>query len=156
VLTYKAFSLSAFFNFVSGVQVYNGSLFVTDSDGAYDTENQRVLTDGESRWANPGDIATHPKPVFGGNLNSNRESSRYLQDGSYIRMRNVRFTYSLPNNLLSKVKIGNASVFVSGDNLWTITNFTGRDPQAILSRTGGEVTNYPISKKVLFGINVGF
>lgn len=156
VFTYKGFTLSAFFNFVSGVDVYNGSLFVTDSDGAYDTENQRVLTSGESRWQNPGDIATHPKPVFGGNLNSNRESSRYLQDGSYIRMRNIRFTYALPANLLDKVKIANASLFISGDNLWTITSFTGRDPQAILNRTGGQVTNYPISKKVLFGINLGF
>lgn len=156
VFKYKGVSLSAFFNFVSGVQVYDGTMFVTDSDGAYDTENQRVLTEGESRWEKPGDIATHPKPVFGGNLNSNRESSRYLQDGSYIRLRNVRLSYDLPNTLLERIRIARASVFVSGDNLWTGTNFTGKDPQATLNRTGGQVGTYPISRKVLFGVNFGF
>jgi len=155
VLTYKNFTLSAMFNFVNGVQVYDGSLFVTDSDGAYETENQRVLTKGESRWQNPGDIATHPRPVFTGNLNSNRESSRYLQDGSYIRMRNIRFSYNLPHSLLNKIRIANALVFISGDNLWTGTSFKGKDPQAVLSRTGGQVGHYPISKKVLFGLNIG-
>jgi len=156
VFSYKAFTLSVFFNFVSGVDVYNGTFFVTDSDGAYDTENQRVLTKGESRWEKPGDIATHPKPVFGGNKNSNRESSRYLQDGSYLRMRNIRLTYNLPQSLLKRMHIGSASIFVSGDNLWTLTNYTGLDPQVVLNRTGGQVTNYPISKKLMFGLNVEF
>ncbi|MEO8582464.1 MAG: SusC/RagA family TonB-linked outer membrane protein [Flavitalea sp.] len=161
--TYKAFTLSAFFNFIYGVKVYNSSAFVSDSDGAYDTENQRVLQKGESRWSNPGDIATQPKAVFGGNKNASAVSSRYLQDGSYIRLRNVKLTYSLPNSLLSKIKLPNASVFVSGDNLWTGTSYIGRDPQSALTRTGsdsgpyptgGQVGNYPISKKILFGLNI--
>ncbi|MFA5970757.1 MAG: SusC/RagA family TonB-linked outer membrane protein [Lentimicrobiaceae bacterium] len=156
VFIYKAFSLSALFNFVKGDQVYFTSAFVTDSDGAYDTENQKVLAPGESRWQKPGDIVTHPKPVYGGNLNSNRVSSRYLQDGSYIRMRNVRFSYELPFSLLKREKIANATVFISGDNLWTVTKFTGKDPQAAFNRAGGEVGDYPTSKKILIGINIGF
>jgi TonB-linked SusC/RagA family outer membrane protein len=156
VISYKAFSLSAFFNFVKGVQVWNYTDLLMDSDGAYIDENQRVLGDGESRWQNPGDIATHPKPVFGGNQNSNQVSSRYLQDGSYIRLRNVRLSYTVPPTLLNKAGIGNASIFVSGDNLWTGTPFRGRDPQASLGNTGGEVGVYPISKRILFGVNVGF
>lgn len=155
MLSYKSFTLSAFFNFVSGVQVWNYSDLIMDSDGAFDNENQRILTKGQSRWEKPGDIATHPKAVFGGNKNSNQVSSRYLQDGSYIRMRNIRLSYMLPASLLSKVGIANTTLFVSGDNLWTTTPFTGRDPQASFSNTGGEVGGYPISKKVLFGINLG-
>jgi hypothetical protein len=154
VITYKSLTLSSFFNFVKGVQVWTYSDLLIDSDGAYDDENQRVLVDGESRWEKPGDMVTHPRPVYGGNLNSNQPSSRYLQDGSYIRLRNVRLAYKLPANLLSKVGMVNASVFVSGDNLLTITTYNGRDPQASLSNAGGRVGEYPISKKVLFGINI--
>jgi TonB-linked SusC/RagA family outer membrane protein len=154
VISYKSLTLSSFFNFVKGVQVWTYSDLLIDSDGAYDDENQRVLVDGESRWSTPGDIATHPRPVSGGNLNSNQPSSRYLQDGSYIRLRNIRLAYKIPGGLLSKVHIANASLFVSGDNLLTITPYNGRDPQASLSNSGGRVGEYPISKKVLFGINI--
>jgi len=170
VFTYKAFSLSAFFNFVSGVDIYGTG----PNDGAYQNRNEQILPKGETRWQQPGDIATHPRPVAGGNLNSNKVSSRYLQDGSYIRMRNARFSYKLPSDLLTRVNITNASVFISGDNLWTFTSFNGRDPQASLGgfgssedalrngrdpqaslgRIGGEVGKYPISRKILFGVNI--
>jgi TonB-linked SusC/RagA family outer membrane protein len=163
--SYKGFTLSAFFNFVYGVMVYNSSAFVSDADGAYDTENQRVLQNRESRWQKPGDHATAPKAVFAGNKNSNAVSSRYLQDGSYLRLKNIKFSYDLPGGLLSKVKIASASLFVSADNILTATSYIGRDPQAELSRTGGDASgpyptggeagNYPISKRVLFGINIG-
>lgn len=154
IFSYKSLSLSAFFNFVKGIMVYNYSEFVVNSDGAYDAENQVVLAHGESRWEKPGDIATHPKPIFGGNLNSNRASSRYLHDGSYIRMRNVKLSYNLPNNLLTRMRIAKASIYISGDNLWTGTPFTGKDPEANLELGGGQVANYPISQKILVGINL--
>ena len=154
VLAYKGLSLSAFFNFVGSVMVYNYSEFVVNSDGTYPDENQLVLAPGESRWKNTGDIATHPRPVFGGSLNSNRASSRYLHDGSYIRMRNVKLTYELPKSVLARLGIGETSIYISGDNLWTGTSFTGKDPQANFERGGGQVANYPISRKVMFGINI--
>lgn len=154
--SYKAFSLSAFLNFVSGNQVYNASRQSFDSDGAYETVNNMVPAAGWSRWEQPGDIATHPRAVFGGNQNSNRVSSRYLEDGSYIRLRNVQFSYELPKNFLSRLKIANARVFLSGDNLLTFTAFSGMDPEVSLAVDGGNSSNrYPISKKLLFGINLG-
>lgn len=154
--TYKAFSLSAFFNFVSGNEVFNNSRVSFDSDGAYETVNNMVLMDDWSRWEKPGDIATHPKAVFGGNKNSNKISSRYLEDGSYIRLRNINFGYELPKGFLSKLNVKNARVFVSGDNLWTGTKYSGMDPEVSLGPAGGNSSDrYPISKKVLFGINIG-
>jgi len=154
--SYKAVTLSAFFNFVSGNSVYNGSRQSYDSDGAYETVNTMVLADGWSRWEKEGDVATHPKSVFGGNKNSNRVSSRYLEDGSYLRLRNVRLSYELPADFLKRIKVANARVFVSGDNLLTFTDFSGMDPEVNLDVDGGESSNrYPISKKVLFGINIG-
>ncbi|HSI76674.1 MAG TPA: TonB-dependent receptor [Lunatimonas sp.] len=153
--SYKAFSLNTFFNFVSGNQVYNASRVTFDSDGAYETANNMVPMSDWSRWQQPGDIATHPRAVFGGNLNSNRESSRYLEDGSYIRLRNVRLSYRLPQSLLSRISISNSNVFLSGDNLWTGTRFSGMDPETSLGPGGGISSGrYPISRRILFGINL--
>lgn len=154
--SYRSFSLSTFFNFVSGNSLYHSAREGFDSDGAYETYNNMVLAEDWSRWQQPGDIATHPKAVFGGNLNSNKASSRYIEDGSYIRLRNVRLGYDLPQGLLSRLKIGSAKVFVSGDNLWTLTKFSGMDPEVSLGPGGGDSGNrYPLSKRILFGINLG-
>lgn len=155
--TFKKFSLFAFFNFVSGNLVYNNSRVLFDSDGAYYTFNSMVLSDGWSRWEKAGDFATHPKPVFGGNKNSNKTSSRYLEDGSYIRLRNVSISYELPTDFLNKFKIVNAKVFISGDNLLTLTKFSGMDPEVALGPGGGTSSiKYPMSRKILFGLNIDF
>jgi len=155
--TYKEFSLNIFFNFVNGNLLYNSGNENFSSDGAYYPYNARVLPKGAVRWEKPGDIATEPKSVYGGNQLSNKPSSRYLEDGSYIRLRNIRFSYQLPNKLLNKVKIDNVSLFASGDNLWTGTHFTGTDPEVALVPGGGTLGfNYPISKRISFGINIQF
>ncbi|SER98996.1 SusC/RagA family TonB-linked outer membrane protein [Pedobacter rhizosphaerae] len=151
---YKGLTLSAFFNFVYGNEIYNNSRAYFDNDGLYESYNAMVLQSGWSRWSKIGDVATHPKPVLGGNHDSNQQSSRYLEDGSYIRLRNITLGYQIPASWLSKIKISSARIFVSGDNLWTATRFTGVDPEVDLS-SGISSFKYPISKKVLFGINVG-
>jgi hypothetical protein len=160
-ISYKNFSLNAFANFVSGGLIYDQT--TAGSDGAYQTYNEALLQNGQKRWEKPGDIATHPKAVYGGNLNSNKPSSRFLQDGSYIRLRNITLGYQLPTNILSRIRVANARVFVSGDNLWTGTSFLGTDPEVALSSGNGATVGntgsayrYPISKKILFGINLEF
>jgi hypothetical protein len=160
-ISYKSFSLNAFANFVSGGLVYDQNF--AGSDGAYQTYNEAVLQKGQVRWEKPGDIATHPKSVYGGNMNSNKPSSRFLQSGSYIRLRNVTIGYQLPSTLLSRIHFTNARVFVSGDNLWTGTDYLGMDPEVALSPgngatigNSGSAYRYPISKKILFGINLEF
>ncbi len=156
-LSYKGFTLSAFVNFVSGNKVYHTSRQLFDSDGAYYTYNSMVLADGWNRWTQAGDEATHPKPVFGGNKNSNQASSRYLEDGSYLRLRNVNLAYQLPDHFARKIRSEQVKLFVSADNLVTFTKFSGMDPEVVLGPSGGSSSiKYPISKKVLFGINISF
>lgn len=152
---YKGFSLNAFFNFVYGNAVYNNTRFNFDSDGLYESFNQMKLPEGWSRWAKAGDIVTHPKPVYGRSDASNATSSRFLEDGSYIRLRNVTIGYDIAPRLTNKVKIGGARVFVSGDNLWTATNYSGTDPEVVLG-SGVSSFRYPISRKILMGINISF
>ncbi|HEY1166394.1 MAG TPA: TonB-dependent receptor [Chitinophaga sp.] len=161
--SYKGISLSAFFNFVSGNKVYEEST----NDGSEPAYNARVLKNGRSRWQKPGDIATDPKAVYGGNKNSDLESSRFLEDGSYIRLRNVTLAYDLPAGLLQRMRLGNARIFLSGDNLWTLTDFSGMDPEMGLrpyTPLNGDAgnnfqqssTKYPLAKKFLVGINISF
>lgn len=154
-ITYRNFTLSAFMNFVYGNYVYNDTRFYYDNDGNYDSYNSMVFPKEWTRWQNPGDIATHPRALPGGNKLSNSSSSRYLEDGSYIRLRNITVGYNLPANLLQKIKLSTARLFVSGDNLWTGTNFSGPDPEVVLS-AGESSFRYPTSKKILFGLNISF
>lgn len=157
---YKDFSLSAFFNFVYGNYVYNETRVSFDNDGLYEAFNSMVLQDNWNRWEKEGDIATHPKPVVGGNKDSNQSSSRYLEDGSYIRLRNLRFGYNLPPRFLTQLRVAKVHVFVSADNLWTATKFSGPDPEVSLSQvdlaSGVSSFKYPISRKLLFGLNLTF
>ncbi|GAB3932592.1 TonB-dependent receptor [Larkinella terrae] len=156
-LSYKGFTLFAFFNFVSGNQIYHTSRQLFDSDGAYYSYNSMVLADGWSRWEKPGDQATHPKPVFGGNKNSNQPSSRFLEDGSYIRLRNVSLSYQLPDLIAKKLRAEQVKFVISGDNLLTFSKFSGMDPEVVLGASGGiSSIKYPISRKLLFGITLGF
>ncbi|MBE7177310.1 MAG: TonB-dependent receptor [Mucilaginibacter polytrichastri] len=150
--SYKNFSLSAFINFVYGNKVYQYDRELFDADGAYPQYNSMTLQPGWSRWENPGDIATHPKAVLNGNLLSNKPSSRYLEDGSYIRLRNVTLGYDLPKKWFGK-GVSNLRVYVSADNLVTITGYSGLDPEVDYS-DGTSAIRYPLSRKVLFGVNL--
>ena len=154
-LSYGDFKLDVFFTFVQGTQINHGLKENLGGDGAFPTTNNVALRPGESRWEKPGDIATLPFQVLGGNLNSNKMSSRYLEDGSFIRLRNVRFSYSLPENIISKLKLANINLFVSGDNLLTWTKFTGMDPEVGLDNATADLRNYFVSRKLLFGLSIG-
>lgn len=135
-----------------------------DSDGFYTTFNQQVLADDWNRWEKPGDIATHPLVVEGGNNNSNKRSSRYLEDASYLRMTNVTLSYNLPQDILSKIGISNFNVYVAGDNLLTFTKYSGVDPAVTgnpndpnnIGLSGSPGLTYPIPKRYVLGVNVSF
>jgi len=154
-IRYKNFTLSSNWSFSYGAELYNSSRNLFDSDGYYLQFNQMVLPEGWSRWEKPGDIATHPKPQVGGYTGSNQTSSRYLEDGSYLRLNNVRFSFDLPETILSKIGISNANIYLTGDNLATFTKFTGVDP-TIGGASGFTSLGYPVPKRFALGLNITF
>ena len=94
-------------------------------------------------------------------------STRYLEDGSYMRLRNLTLAYTFPKSLLRPLKVENLRVFAQGLNLFTITNFRGLDPEVGDSPTTGEAVtagpaaavldfSYPASRTIMFGIEIGF
>ena len=155
--SYKGFTLTANFDFVYGNLLYNQSRELLDSDGAYADYNSMKLKSGWKRWEKEGDIATHPKTINGGNKNSNKSSSRYLEKGNYFSLRNLSLGYSIPEKLCGKLGLQRVNVSCSADNLFTLTPFSGVSPQLSDSSTDGYAgTIYPLSRRIVFGLNVSF
>ncbi len=158
VMTYKNFSLSMNMDFVQGIDIYNSSRELYDNDGAYASFNSMSLKSGWSRWTKPGDKATHPQAMNGGNSLSNKTSSRYLEDGSYIKLRNVTLNYSFAG-LKTKTFLNNLSVYASVENVFTITDFSGVDPEVGDENSEGETSqygDYAIPRRFMFGFNFSF
>ena len=161
--TYGPFSLAVNFNYVVGNKIFNYTRVTMDTDGHYTDYNQMSIDNGLgwSRWEQPGDIATHPKAVSGGNHNADGISSRYLENGSFLRLKNVTLGYDLPKAVCRRIHLQGAKVFISGDNLYTYTRFSGMDPEVRLESTMYELAgmysmNYPVGRAVTLGINLKF
>ena len=151
---FKGFYLNANMAFSKGALVYHSARETFDSDGAYPTYNYMRLRPEWSRWSPENPNATHPQPFFGGNNDAHRPSSRFLEDVSFLRIRNITAGYRLPVTFIQKLKLTGLDVFVSADNLITFTSFSGLDPEAaIFGDTGSQ---YPLPKRISFGLNVNF
>ena len=160
---WKNLTLSASGNFVVGNKIYNKNREQMDSDGAYTGLNQMSIDNGLgwSRWEQPGDNATHPELLAARSDGANGTSSRYLEDGSFFRLRNVTLSYNLPKAWIQKVRMSDARIYVSGDNILTLSKFSGMDPEVRLDgdtyhHAGLYASNYPVPLSVVFGIDIKF
>lgn len=158
-LRYKGFDLNAVFGYSIGGKVYNYSRQEYDADGTYTDRNQMQLMEGWSRWQKPGDIATHPVARYNNQDKGNSVSSRYIESNDFFRMRSLALGYNFE---LKKYKIRNLRAFISGENLFVITKYSGVDPEIPVAEDTGNVlfstgpSVYPMTRKFLFGLNVSF
>lgn len=162
-LRYKGWTLSIVGNFVYGNKIFNYTRISMDSDGASTNYNMVSLDNGLgwSRWEEPGDVATHPKLTLNGNKAAQSVSSRYLEDGSFFRLRNVTLSYNIPESFAKKLRMKGARVYVSADNLFTLTRFSGADPEVSLESSSWELAgmysmNYPVPRTFVGGIEITF
>lgn len=151
---FKGLSLNVNMAYLKGAFAYHSARELFDSDGAYPSYNQMVFKEGWSRWSTDNKQATHPLASYSNTNNSNKTSSRYLEDASFLRLRNVTLSYELASDLVKRAKLKSASIYVSGDNLWISTPFSGIDPEAALY--GDATSQYPSPKRITFGLNVSF
>jgi TonB-linked SusC/RagA family outer membrane protein len=150
---FKDISLSFQLYWSLGGKIYNTLMQQTMTDGSkYGLQlNKKVL----DSWKKPGDITDVPQFVYSNSTQSSATSSRFLEDGSFMRVRNINLTYSLPKTLATKIKLEGASVFINGDNLFVLTKFQGNDPEQGLS--GTSATNLvPNVRTLTFGVNISF
>ena len=163
-ISWKGLSLSINTNFTYGNKVYNYNRQALDADGAYTGYSQYSIENskiGWKRWEAPGDVATHPKAVLYGNKNSNQVSSRYLEDGSFFRLKNITLSYDFCATLIPKKYMSKLRVFVSADNIATATKFSGMDPEVSITTTtyslaGMYADQYPVARNIMGGIEIEF
>ncbi len=169
--SYKNIDLSIFVNFVVGNDIYNANK-IEWTDGAFG--NLNMLNTMKDRWTNinaAGQVVTDPAELTALNANAKIWSpvrvqrwwlhSWAVEDGSYLRFNNITLGYTLPKKLLSKIRISNIRFYGTVNNLATITNYSGYDPDVTARRSdpltpGVDFAAYPRAKTWLFGVNVTF
>lgn len=154
--TYKGFDLDILLQFVKGGDIYNMAGLFQSVNGDY-FDNQTI--DQMGYWRKPGDITMIPQPrLYDGN--GTDKSSRWVQDGSYARLKSVSLSYNLPKSLLTRIKIDNLKLFVAGQNLMTWTKYKGYDPEVstqyvpVLDQ-GHDFYTPPLAKTLVVGLNIG-
>lgn len=157
------FSLDVFCNFVYGNKIFNFDRTLYDNDGSRSDFNMVSMDNGLKwkRWEKPGDAATHPKLVAFGNKNSDAVSSRYLEDGSFFRIKNITLAYDFPKQLLQKIHMRGLRIYFSADNVATFTRFSGMDPEVNLQGSRGVLAGlyqspYPVGRTFTFGLDLTF
>ena len=147
-LMWKGLSLSAQFSWMAKRYVMNNDRFFEESNGIYSTYNQskRLLYD---RWKKPGDITDIPRYDVVAKLDD-----RFLENTSFLRLKNLTLAYSLPQSLLRKANFFSAArVYLQGQNLLTWTGFTGLDPEVASNIYRAQ---YPASRQFTLGVEVSF
>jgi len=157
--SYDNFSLSVNAYYIHGNKVYSNNLRFVMNDGNEPYYNQIVLPKGYSIWTHPGDIASNPSPQNA--ANAQEVSTRYLQNGSFIQIRNITLAYALPKSALDKLKMQGVTLSLSADNVYTFTNFLGQDPATtitsdVYSTPGVSDFKYPNNRQFLFNIMFRF
>lgn len=156
-LSYKGLDLDILLQGVQGNQLYNGGGQYMSASGSNGFDNQ--TTDQLGYWDKPGDISMVPEPrMF--YANGTNPSSRYISDGSYLRVKAVTLAYNLPSALLSKLKIERIRIYARAQNLFTITNYDGWDPevnsdyQVTNINQGQDFYSAPQVKTIVFGASI--
>lgn len=151
---WKGFSASAFFEFKAGNKVFLVNEWsYLNSDGSEMTNNQ--MASSNNYWKKPGDNGVQPKPVAGQAVSSDAAlSTRWLADGSYLRVKDLTLSYSLQERALRKLKVKGLKFYVSGLNLYCFNDINFWDPeQGVQGLTSG---TYPLTKSFVGGIELSF
>ena len=152
--SYKNFTLSVFFQGSYGNDIYNASRIETE--GMYDGKNQSTAV--LNRWKKRGDITDIPRAVKG--TDNIKASSRWVEDGSYLRLKTLTLAYNLPTQALQQYGIRKVQPYFTAQNLWTLTNYKGFDPEVNEGLSGPTMGidwgTYPQTKSFIFGLNIEF
>ena len=148
---YRNFSLSAFFNFSYGNDVYNYLRSSLESGKNYNNQTVSML----NRWNAEGQVTNQPRAVYGDPMGNSRFSDRWIEDGSFVRLKTLTLSYKLP----LKMKAFDAVEFwASGNNLWTLTDYLGADPDVTAGNSvlyqGVDMGLLPNTKSFVLGIKL--
>ena len=157
--SWKGFDATAFFTGVSGISIYNEINWWL---GRYD-DLGNFRTD-VTFWTGEGTSNSAPKPIHSdSSLNPVQPSDRWVEDGDYFRLKNLQIGYTFEPSILEKLKLDNLRLYFTGQNLFTITNYSGYDPEVIGNDNWGDYLNrgfdngaFPSLQTFIFGLQLGF
>jgi hypothetical protein len=156
--SYKGFDLNIFFQASQGNDILSYSLLEIETLSGSNNSTTRAL----DRWTPENTDTDVPMRTLS---RSQRVSSRWVYDGSYIRLKNISLGYSLPSAMLQRISLSKVRIYVSAQNILTFTDYKGFDPEVNYNSSGGTNSNrnlgldyasYPNAKSYTIGLNVGF
>lgn len=105
-------------------------------------------------WKKPGDTNVLPKPIYNNSSNSSQISTRYLEDGSYLRIKDITLAYNLPSKWTKKALMSGVRIYASALNLYTFHNMNYWDPEH--GTTGATIISYPMTRSMIVGVDITF
>jgi len=155
IIRYKGFTFTAFFNYRYNQKVINLARMDTESMTNYDNQNTSVLR----RWRYEGQETDVPRAYFNSPYNT-LGSDRFLEDASFLRLKYLTVKYNVPKSFARRLKMRSMNVYVTGQNLYTLTNYLGADPETGSSSNwktlGYDSSKTPRAIQFTFGINASF
>ena len=163
--SYKGIDLTFLFQFSVGNEIFNHSRAHYENLGWSRIGTGFPLPDGNNhvlardRWREPGDVTDIPRASLE-NGNWREYSSRWIEDGSFVRLKTLNLGYNFPRELVSRIRLSNLRIYVQGQNLLTFTNYTGADPEVSQNArdpriAGADFGTLPQTRSISVGINVG-
>ena len=157
--SYKGFEANIFLQFSYGNDVWNNTRTFYENPGYITGWN--TVEDNINRWQQPGDDTSIPRATYTDPNNNQRDSDRYVEDGSYLRLKTLTLSYNFPADVIESLKLRNLRVFATGQNLLTFTKYKGFDPEvSTFDRSnvslGVDFGTFPQTRTFEFGVNVGF
>lgn len=153
--SYKGFDFSVVFGSAWGHKIYNGNRYFYEGMAS----GSNFLKSSLNAWTPENRNTNIPRAVLQDKNGNARESDRFLEKGDFFRMRQLQFGYTLPSQLTKKAWIESLRVYVSGENLWTWTNYSGIDPEfsrASVLNSGIDNLIYPFNRTYVVGLQVVF
>ena len=156
-LTYKRFDLNMFFQGSYGNDIFNATRI--DLEGMFDSKNQSVAV--LNRWTPDNTDTDIPRAIGKGKVDNVRNSTRFIEDGSYVRLKSVTLSYKAIDRSQKIKAIEELTVYVTGQNLLTLTKYSGFDPEVnafgnSATELGIDYGTYPQARSVIVGLNVNF
>jgi hypothetical protein len=149
-VTWKGFDMSVFLQGVYGNEIFNANRIYQEGMAVAQNQTTAVL----DRWTGEGSSNTMPRAVFNDPNKNTRVSDRFIEDGSYLKIKNVTLGYTIPGGIMEKIRLTSARFYFSAQNLLTITNYTGFDPEVPVN--GIDLNVYPVTQTFSAGVNIVF
>ena len=140
--------MSIFLQGIYGNKIFNANNIYQESMNT--GENQTVRTN--QRWEGAGTSNYMPRAIYGDPNNNSRVSTRYIENGSYLRIKNITLGYTFPKTILQHIKFSSLRIYASCNNVYTFTHYSGFDPEVVVN--GVDYSVYPVTRTMSVGINL--